>query len=271
MDVEKCLDGYGQYLREKGFSQNTLRSYVWVAAYFLRTYGEVNSYNLTRYREWLAVEFKATTANQRVQAINCYLGYICKPELRLRCVCVQQVTFLERAIKSADYQRFVTYLRENGYLRDHFAVRVMATTGMRVSELLRMEVCHVRSGFLDIQSKGKVRRVYLPDGVMKDLLAWLDDEKRSFGPLFLNRYGSVIAAGGLADQLKVRAAECGVDVRLVHPHAFRHLFARSFLEAGGDVVFLADLLGHSSVETTRRYLRYTSEEQRERVNRLVTW
>ena len=271
MEVQGQLEGYERYLKARGFSQNTLRSYVWVAAYFLRTYGEVSAATLARYRDYLSAEFKDSTANQRVQAINCYLRYLGKDDMRLRCVCVQQVTFLEQAITSADYRRFISYLHDGGYLRDHFAVRVMATTGVRVSELLQMEVDDVRRGSMDIRSKGKARRVYFPDAVATGVLGWLEEEGRTAGPLFLNRYGEVIAAGGLAVQLRVRAVECGIDERLVHPHAFRHLYARSFLEAGGDVVFLADLLGHSSVETTRKYLRRTADEQREQVNKLVTW
>lgn len=91
------------------------------------------------------------------------------------------------------------------------------------------------------------------------------------GLLFLNRFGDPISKRGLACQLKARAAECGVDEGVVRPHAFRHLFARRFLGEGGDIALLADLMGHSSVETMRVYLRRTASEQRSGLERLICW
>lgn len=271
MEITARMEAYRDYLRLRGFSQNTVDSYVWVAAFFERTYGAVARETLNRYRDWLVVTFKMRTANQRVQAMNCYLGYLGKPDLKLRSVSVQQKTYLDTSIGDEEYKRLASYLRENGYARDYNAVRLMVTTGVRVSELLRMEVSHMQAGYLDLYSKGKARRVFIPTASASEALRWAEAEGRGSGLLFLNRYGNPITARGLAQQLKIRAAECGIDSCLVHPHAFRHLFARHFLQAGGDVAFLADLLGHSSVETTRVYLRRTASEQHKELERLVTW
>lgn len=271
MEITLRMGEYERYLRERGFSQSTVASYVWVAAFFERNYLDVNAETLGRYRDWLADTFKPRTANQRVQAINCYLGFLGREDLRLRSVRVQQRTFLDAAIGDEDYLCLLSSLRSGGYQRDYHAVRIMATTGVRVSELLRMEVRHLRTGYMDVRSKGKVRRVHIPNSTAREALAWATSEGRSSGLLFLNRFGHPISARGLSQQLKARAGECGVDEELVHPHAFRHLFARRFLEAGGDIAFLADLLGHSPVETTRVYLRRTADEQRSELERLICW
>ena len=226
---------------------------------------------LRAYQRHLVQTFKPATANQRVLALNCYLTYLGHSDLKLRCQRVQLHTFLAETMDDSVFRRLTTHLLGGEYLRDYHAVRIMATTGVRVSELLRMEVEHMRDGFIDLRSKGKVRRVHVPDATAAAALAWAQSEGRDQGALLLNRYGRPITKQGLSHQLKVRAAECDLDPAVVHPHAFRHLFARNFLAAGGDIALLADLLGHSSIETTRVYLRRTSGEQRAELNRLVSW
>lgn len=271
MDIAVRMQEYERHLLERGFARNTIDSYIWVAAFFERNYRQVNVSNLRAYRTWLVSTFKPNTANQRIQAMNCYLRFLGKEEHALRCARVQQKTYLENAITDEQYRKFANHLRKGGYMRDYCAVRVMATTGARVSELLGMEVSHMRNRYCDVASKGKIRRIHIPEATAREVLQWVMDQRRSSGPLFLNRFGEVITPRGLAQQFRVRAGECGIDGRLVHPHAFRHLFARCFLAAGGDIMFLADLMGHSSVETTRIYLQRTAEEQSAELNRLVNW
>lgn len=143
--------------------------------------------------------------------------------------------------------------------------------GVRVSELVSLEVGHTRDGYMDVVNKGRARRIHIPDVVSKDALEWAEGEGRTSGPLFLNKYGNPITRRGISFQLKARAAECGVDEKLVYPQGFRHLFARCFLEAGGDIAFLADLLGHENIKTTCIYLRRTQSEQHDELNRIVCW
>lgn len=271
MGMERHLAAYEASLRAAGFSERTIGSYVWVAAFFGKTYGEVGEDSLRDYRSWLVETFKPVTANQRIQAINRYLSFLGRDDLRLRTVRMQQRTYLERTVSDAEFEELTSHLRAGGHDRDYHAVRIMATTGVRVSELLSMQVEDVRRGYMDVSSKGKTRRVHVPSATQREVLAWVACEGRGSGTLLLNRYGKPLSARGLSSQLKTRARECGVDEDAVHPHAFRHLFARKFLEAGGDLVLLSDLLGHSSVDTTRVYLRLTAKEQHEQVDRLVVW
>ena len=102
-------------------------------------------------------------------------------------------------------------------------------------------------------------------------MSWLAREGRPEGYLFLNRFGDRITAAGIRGQLKKFAARYGMNVSLVFPHSFRHRFAKSFIEHGGDIAMLSDLLGHESIETTRIYLRRSSSEQARMVNEIVDW
>lgn len=271
MDTREEMERYEWYLRGRGFSPNTVTSYVWVADYFTRNYEHIDYQTLGDYRSWLVKTFKPGTANQRVQAINCYLGFVGKDDLKLRTVRVQQRTYVDNTIRDEDYRELLRYLLAGSFLRDYHAVRIMATTGVRVSELLRLTVEDIARGYLDVCSKGTFRRIHIPSETCEQAMVWLREEGRATGPVLLNRFGAPISCRGLSQQLKQRADECSIDRASVHPHAFRHLFARRFLEAGGDLALLADLLGHSSVETTRIYLRQTSSEQHEMLDRLVSW
>ena len=121
-------------------------------------------------------------------------------------------------------------------------------------------------------AKRKLRRIYIPCTLQKEALEWLMTEKRrDSGFIFLNRYSERITTRGISGQLKKLAIRYGLDPVVVYPHSFRHRFAKSFLERCNDIAFLADLMGHESIETTRIYLRKTATEQRSIVDKVVTW
>ena len=148
----------------------------------------------------------------------------------------------------------------------------MAATGVRISELVQIQIEDIRRGQLDLYSKGnKIRRIYFPHSVRETCLMWLQNENRSKGSLFLNRFGRPISTNGIRDQLKVFALRYHLDPSVVHPHFFRHLFAKNFVERCNDIALLSDILGHESIETTRIYLHKSSIEQQNLFNQIVTW
>ena len=118
---------------------------------------------------------------------------------------------------------------------------------------------------------GKLRRIYIPKMLREEALCWLSDKKQESGFIFLNRYGKQITTRGISGQLKKLAVKYGINPAVIYPHSFRHRFAKSFLERCNDISFLADLMGHESIETTRIYLRKTSTEQRELVDSVIDW
>lgn len=116
-----------------------------------------------------------------------------------------------------------------------------------------------------------MRRLYFAKKLQKEALKWLKKEGRSSGFLFLNTKGGRLSPRGISLRLKEFASKYGIDPDLVHPHAFRHLFAKNFLQKNNDLALLADLLGHSSIETTRIYLQQSSQEQGKMVDEIVDW
>ena len=154
----------------------------------------------------------------------------------------------------------------------YFVVRFLAATGARVSELIQLKVEHVQIGYFDIYTKGgKIRRIYIPKTLRKEATEWFGKTKRTSGYLFLNRFGERITTRGIAQQLKNYTIKYGLNEKVVYPHSFRHRFAKNFLEKFNDISLLADLMGHESIETTRIYLRRSSAEQQEIVDKVITW
>jgi len=263
---------YQSFLKGNGLSENTISSYVWSASFFLSQYGEINGANLDAYKVYLVDHYKPKTANLRIQGINKYLDFLRKGELRMKPVKIQQKNFLENVISDADYKFLKQRLKEDGCLSWYFVVWFMGATGARISELLKIKAEHVKNGFMDIYSKGgKSRRVYIPKRLCEEAAEWLRSEGVSSGYLFRNRHGEVLTSRAIALHLKQFANRYGIDEKVVYPHSFRHRFAKNFLEKYNDLAFLADLMGHESVETTRIYLRKTTTEQKEIVDRVVTW
>lgn len=175
-------------------------------------------------------------------------------------------------ISEADYTYFKNCLKRDGEMFWYFVIRFLAATGARVSELIQIKVEHVRLGHIDLYSKGgKLRRIYIPKALQDEALSWLAEKKQESGFIFLNKYGDRITTRGISGQLKKLAVRYNIDPAVVYPHSFRHRFAKSFLERCNDIAFLADLMGHESIETTRIYLRKTATEQRTIVDNVIDW
>lgn len=263
---------FERYLKERRLSENTKISYRTGIRQYEARYGEVTRIGLNEYKTYLIEHYQFNTVNLRIRAINCYLECIGKEQWALSTVKVQQKAFLENVISEADYKYFKTRLKSDGQMSLYFMIRFMAGTGVRVSELIQFKAEHVRTGYMDIYSKGgKFRRVYIPAGLQEEASGWLNERGQESGFIFLNRLGDRITPRGIAGQLKKMAFRYQIDPAVVYPHSFRHRFAKSFLERSGDIAMLADLLGHENMDTTRIYLKKTSTEQQEMVDRVVDW
>lgn len=227
---------------------------------------------LAAWRASLIRRCKPATVNLRIHAINRYFRFVGSPDAQLATVRTPRPSFTDNVVGEEDYLLLKARLLADGHLRDYFAVWTMAATGVRVSELLALTRADLDAGFADVVGKGgKVRRVWIPTHLLADLLEWASSEG-IVGRLFLNRRGEPITARGLAQQIKSHARAYGLDDAKVHPHALRHYFAKRCLASRiVDLPTLADLLGHSSIETTRIYLRRSSTEQLALIDQMVTW
>lgn len=260
------------YLTDQNLSKNTVTSYLCAIRQFEEKYDKLSKQNLRDYKIYLIEHYKPQTINLRIRAINCYLESIKKDHWKLTSVKVQQKPFLENVISEADYLYFKNCLKRDNEMYWYFVVRFLAATGARVSELVQIKCEHVRIGYLDLYSKGgKLRRIYIPSALQKETIKWMEETSKETGFLFLNKYGELITARGIAGQLKYFASRYGLDLSVIYPHSFRHRFAKSFLERCNDIAMLADLMGHASIETTRIYLRKTSTEQQNIINQIIDW
>ena len=266
------LDEFEKHLRQKNLSENTISAYLLTIRMYNQLSGEITKQNLLAFKGYLMETYKPKTVNLRIQAINKYLEFLKKDKLRLSAVKIQQKNFLENVISDADYKFLKNSLKKDGNMEWYFVVRFLAATGARVSELIQMKVEHVQIGYFDIYTKGgKIRRIYIPKSLRKEATEWLNSTNRTSGYLFLNRFGERITTRGIAQQLKNYATKYGLNEKVVYPHSFRHRFAKNFLEKFNDISLLADLMGHESIETTRIYLRRSSAEQQEIVDKIITW
>lgn len=263
---------FKNFLLHQNLSKNTIESYTTAVDIYLKDFEEITKQNLLAFKAVLVDKYKGKTVNLRIQGINKYLEFLGKDKLKLKYIKVQQKTFLENVISDADYEFFKTKLLKDGNYEWYFVIRFLAATGARVSELIQFKYEHLYRGFIDLYTKsGKIRRIFIPKKLRTKAIEYYSSINRNDGYLFLNKDGRQITTRGIAHQLKTLAEKYKMNLNVVYPHSFRHRFAKNFLEKRKDIALLADLMGHESIETTRIYLRKTSEEQQEIVDKLVDW
>lgn len=260
------------FLVHQNLTKNTIESYVFSATSFLNEYKEVTKQNLLAFKAVLVDKYKGKTVNLRIQGINKYLEFLGKNKLKLTFIKLQQKTFLENVISDADYEFLKTKLFKDNNFEWYYIVRFLGATGARISELIQFKYEHLSRGYIDLYTKaGKIRRIFIPKKLRTIAISYYDSIDRNSGYLFLNKDGKQITTRGIAHQLKKLGEKYGMNTNVIYPHSFRHRFAKNFLEKRRDIALLADLMGHESIETTRIYLRKTSEEQQEIVDKTIDW
>ena len=272
---EEILKRYEKYMRKNELSENTIKSYLWTANFFLTKYENVTRTSVLQYKEYLMKKHrKPTTVNQRLQALNYMLKYMHKGAYCVKVIRIQNQHFLDNVISNRDYRKLTKKLKEDNRIKWYMIVRTLICTAARVSELVNMQVEDVIDGYLDIYSKGTMRRIYFPKVLREELMEWLREEGRTEGALFLNKNNIRISVNGVETMLKKYAREYGIDEKSVHPHAFRHRYAINFIEKNkspNQLVELSDILGHKDINMTRRYTRKTASEQYELICKTVVW
>lgn len=280
MNLEDIIIAFSIVLKKEGLSLNTIIAYGGaVRQYYMRS-SEINIKQLQDYKSYLLNNYSVNTANVRICGINRYLTYLeshsdfafLPLNYRLLTIKMTKKTFTDNVISQQDYDYFKNCLKRDENYFWYFVIRFLAATGARVSELVQFKVEHLKLGYMDLYSKGgKVRRIYLPDPLIKETFLWLEGQSIDSGFIFLNHHGVRITTRGISSQLKKLAHDYQIDASTIYPHSFRHRFAKNFLERFNDISLLADLLGHENIETTRIYLKKSSSEQRQFIDEVVVW
>ena len=211
--------------------------------------------------------FQPGTVNGKLSALNKFFAFLGWPDCRVKYLKIQRRVFRssERELSREEYTRLLETARVLGRERLALLIETICATGIRVSELKYITVESMRNGRTEISLKGKIRTILIPGKLCRKLLKYARKRKIASGEIFLTRSGKSLSRRQIWAEMKALCARAGVERSKVFPHNLRHLFARTFYRACRDVVKLADVLGHSSIETTRIYLISTGAEHARQV------
>ena len=233
------------------------RFYAW-----LPEGGQVSKKTVMEYKSGLAARYAPAGVNAALAALNGLFKYLDWQECRVKPLRIQRRVFAarERELTREEYARLVAAAEARGSQRLSLLLQLMAATGLRVSEIHAVTVAAVQRGKAEISMKGKSRVILLPGKLCRKLLKYAKKQKIASGELFLTRSGRPMNRKEIWAQMKTLCRAAGVEPSKVFPHNLRHLFARTFYALKKDISKLADLLGHSNMETTRIYLLTSGEE-----------
>lgn len=217
-----------------------------------------------------ASHYTAVTINPMLSAINSFFRFRGWEDCRVRFLRVQRRSFREQSenLNLQEYRHLVQAANAQGKQRLSLLLETICGTGIRVSELRYITMEAVKRGKAEISLKGKLRVILLPEKLCRKLLAYGKNQKIASGELFLTKSGKSLSRRQIWSEMKQLSRQVGVQPDKVFPHNLRRLFARSFYRANGDIVKLADILGHSSIDTTRIYLISTGAEHMRQLNGL---
>ena len=258
---EKSPATVEKYLRE------VQRFAAWLAAHG----ATVNKEAVTAYKEELLNKgFCPATVNGKLTALDRLFGFLGWHECRLKTVRTQRDVFRteKRELGQAEYARLCRAAERRRNRRLCLLLQTICGTGIRVGELAFVTVEAVRAGEVAVSCKGKVRRVLLVRALREKLLRYAADIGAVEGPVFRTRTGRPLHRTNIWREMKALCGEAGVEPQKVFPHNLRHLFALTFYRQEKDIAALADILGHSSIETTRVYVLSTGREHRRRMENL---
>ena len=248
---------YLTHLQEQERSSNTLSKYAHDLSALLAYLGgaPLTKAALIGWKEQLAATLAPASVNSMLVAVNGFLRFCGWPELRVKLLKIQKSVFTdeEKELSRAEYERLVSAAKLLENKRLALVLQTICATGIRVSELRFITAEAVNLGRAEITNKGKRRTVFLPGKLRKLLTAYLYKQGKASGPVFTTRSGKPLDRSNIWRDMKSLCASAGVDPKKVFPHNLRHLFARTFYAIDHDLSRLADILGHSSISTTRIY------------------
>ena len=270
--TSKEIERFRNYLRDEEKSENTLEKYVRdVTAFSAFCDGTITKDTVIAYKQSLIDGgYAVRSINSMLASINSLFSFLGWYELRVKSLKVQQQVFCpeEKEMTKAEYERLCRTAERKQNERLCLILQTICGTGIRVSELQFITVEAVRKGEATVSLKGKTRSIFIVRDLQKKLLHYISEQHITTGAIFITRTGKPISRTNIWREMKNLCLEANVNPEKVFPHNLRHLFARVFYGIEKDIAKLADILGHSSINTTRIYIITTGNEHRQRMERM---
>ena len=268
----ELIEKFNHYLVEEEKSSATLEKYMRdVTAFFAWLAGcELDKLTVLRYKEHLSNNYAPASVNSVLSSLNSFFEYNRWHGLKVKMLKIQKQIFAQRnkELTKSEYERLLIAAKNKNNERLYYLMQTICSSGIRVSELSAITVDAVKAHRATINCKGKMRVVILPKDLCKMLSEYAKRQKISSGPVFITKTGKPLDRCTIWKMMKALCESAGVDREKVFPHNLRHLFARTYYSIQKDIVRLADILGHSSVNTTRIYTMETGDVHRRQIQKL---
>ena len=269
--TEKRIRQYALALADEEKASSTIEKYV----RDIRAFGaHLGGRPITKQAavEWKALlreSHAAASVNSMLAAVNGFCAHF-GAGVEVKPYRLQRETFLpeRKCLTAEEYERLLEAARSAGDERLFYIMETLCATGIRVGELEHITVAAARAGAAAITSKGKTRTVFLPESLRRALLGYAGRRGISSGRIFVTRSGRAVSRSSIWSGMKRLCESAGVDAAKAFPHNLRGLFSRTFYSASQDMAKLADMLGHSSMDTTRIYVRESEAKHRHIVEKL---
>lgn len=271
---EKRLSDFKRYLLDKERSRNTIDKYLRDVRKLMDFANgkEITKELVVEFKEKLksADSYEASSINTFLIAVNQFMECMEWHDAKVRTYKIQKSAFMQenRCITKEDYKKLVNTARKMRNMRLAMLLNVLCATGIRVSELRYFTVDNIRKGKIDIRNKGKIRTILIPDALQKELKCYVAAKHIEHGAVFCTKSGKPMDRSNIWKEMKALCGQAGVEEGKVFPHNLRHLFAQCFYRLSMNLPKLADILGHSSMETSRIYVRAGENEYRRILDRM---
>lgn len=270
--TEAQIKQYADVLREQERAESTIEKYTHdlKALYQYLNGAPLTKGSLLKWKDQLTKTYAPTSVNTILAAVNGFLRFMGWQEFSVKLLKIQKALFRDecRELTKAEYTRLVRAARQEGNERLALVIQTICATGIRVSELKFITAETVKTGRAEIVNKGKRRTVFLPDKLRRLLRQYMQKQTNTAGAVFVTQRGKPLDRSNIWRDMKKLCESAGVEPGKVFPHNLRHLFARTYYSMEKDLSRLADILGHSSVNTTRIYTAESGWVHARQVSRL---
>ncbi len=270
--TNEMIKDFKLYLYEEEKSDNTIEKYMRDIRFFMEWLmdREFDKSVVLEYKRELIEKYAPASVNSMLSSLNALFLYLNWYDMKVKTLKIQRQLFAskDKELTKAEYERLLTAAKNKNNEQLYYLIQTIASTGIRISELSAISVEAVNTGQATINCKGKLRQVFLPKALCKMLKDYIRKRNIKSGSVFVTRTGKPLDRCRVWKLLKDLCESANVSKDKVFPHNFRHLFARTFYSLQKDIVRLADILGHSSVNTTRLYTMESGIEHRKQLQKL---